>query len=518
MLDVIDLHIEIEDHIIPETLVYDFDLSIKQGEIVGIVGESGSGKTMSALAIAGLLSRQEMKKQGTIMFEGEDLLTIPRSKLRSLQGNDISMIFQEPMTSLNPVKTIGWQVEESLRIHHTKLTEKERYDKVIESLRAVELDEPEKLYDMYPHELSGGMRQRVMIAAAIISEPKLLIADEPTTALDVTIQSQIIDLLRKINSEFNTAILFISHDLSLVRSLCDRVLVMHKGRVVEANDVDEVFFNPKEDYTKNLIKAIPKLVKLSDGRGVKDTPILKVSNFSAGYKQKMGRLASKTSQKLIIKDISFEMYEGEILGLVGESGCGKSTLGKSILGMLDNTEGTIEHYSEHPQMIFQDPYSSLNPAYSIGWILEEPLRIRSNMPDAQRNEKVIQMLRLVGLDESYAKRKPSELSGGQRQRVCIALSLMLDPKLIIADEPVSALDVTVQSQILELLVKLNRDLGVAILFISHDLKVVYEICSRIMVMKDGRIIEQGRDVELYNNPKEEYTKELLKSAGIEFGS
>lgn len=261
MLEVVDLHIEIEDHIIPETVVNDFDLSMSEGEIVGIVGESGSGKSMSALAIAGLLSRKDMKKRGSILFDGVDLLTIKRSELRKIQGNDISMIFQEPMTSLNPVKKIGWQVEESLRIH-TQMTSQERYERAIEMLKAVELSDAERIYNQYPHELSGGMRQRVMIAAALVCSPKLLIADEPTTALDVTVQAQIIELLREVNRKYGTAILFISHDLSLVKSLCHKVLVMNHGEVVESGDAEQIFRNPHEDYTRNLINAIPKFVKL----------------------------------------------------------------------------------------------------------------------------------------------------------------------------------------------------------------------------------------------------------------
>jgi ABC-type glutathione transport system ATPase component len=513
MLDVIDLHIEIEDSLIPETVVYDFDLFVSPGEIVGIVGESGSGKSMSALAIAGLLSRKDMKKQGSIMFEGEELLSVARSRLRKIQGDDIAVVFQEPMTSLNPVRTIGFQVEEALRIH-SNLSDEELKSAAIAMMKDVELDDAENLYYKYPHELSGGMRQRVMIAAALICDPKLLIADEPTTALDVTIQAQIIELLKKINKEKGTAILFISHDLSVVRSLCSRVLVMNKGRVVESGKVDDVFNDPQEEYTKNLIRAIPKFEKIAPSTDNKDKkPILEVDNVSARYKRVTGYFTPVNKQKYVVKNVSFTMYEGEILGLVGESGSGKTTLGKTILGMLNDTEGRIVHYSQMPQMIFQDPYGSLNPSKTVGRILEEPLRIRGGYTDGERREKAKRMLSLVGLDETYLARKPKALSGGQRQRVCIALSLMLEPKLIIADEPVSALDVTVQEQVINLLIKLNRELGIAILFISHDLKVVYELCSRIIVMKDGCIVEQGTDEEIYNNPSNPYTKQLLSSAG-----
>lgn len=513
MLNVTDLHIEIEDNIIPETVVYDFDLTIAPGEIVGIVGESGSGKSMSALAIAGLLSRKDMKKQGSIMFEGEELLSVSRPRLRKIQGDDIAVVFQEPMTSLDPVKTIGYQVEEALRIH-SDLSDEEQKKAAISMMEDVELPDAASLYHKYPHELSGGMRQRVMIAAALICDPKLLIADEPTTALDVTIQAQIIELLKKINKEKGTAILFISHDLSVVKSLCSRVLVMNKGRIVECGPVDDVFDSPREEYTKNLIGAIPKFEKIAPPyttNGKK--PILDVVNVSARYRKVTGYFVPGSKQKLVVKNASFTMYEGEILGLVGESGSGKTTLGKTVLGMLDDTDGKIIHYSDMPQMIFQDPYGSLNPTRTVGWILEEPLRIKGGYTKEERAEKARQMLSLVGLDESYLKRKPKALSGGQRQRVCIALALMLGPRLIIADEPVSALDVTVQEQVINLLIELNQKLGIAILFISHDLKVVYELCSRIIVMKDGRIVEMGTDDQIYNNPNDPYTKQLLSSAG-----
>ena len=513
MLDVNDLHIEIEDSIIPETVVHDFDIIMHPGEIVGVVGESGSGKSMSALAIAGLLSRKDMKKKGRILFEGEELLTASRSRLREIQGDDIGIIFQEPMTSLNPVKKVGWQIEEALRIHRN-LSDDELKSAAIAMMKDVEIPDAERLYNHYPHELSGGLRQRVMIAAALICDPKLLIADEPTTALDVTIQAQIIELLKRINHERNTAILFISHDLSVVRSLCSRVLVMNKGRIVESGPVDEVFEHPGEEYTKNLIYAIPKFQKIATAIDNHDSkPILEVKNVSARYKKITGYFQPGKKQRDVVKSASFTMNEGEIVGLVGESGCGKTTLGKTILGMLDDTDGEIVHYSNMPQMIFQDPYGSLNPSRTIGWILEEPLRINGKYTPNERYERAKKMLGLVGLDESYLSRKPKALSGGQRQRVCIALALMLEPRLIIADEPVSALDVTVQEQVINLLIKLNRELGIAILFISHDLKVVYELCSRIIVMKDGRIVEQGTDDEIYNDPKDPSTKQLLSSAG-----
>ncbi|MCR5733907.1 MAG: ABC transporter ATP-binding protein [Lachnospiraceae bacterium] len=541
MLDVIDLNIEFHDHITPETVVYDFDLHMEEGEIVGLVGESGSGKTMSALSVAGLLSRKNMKKRGTIIFNGVDILNCPRSELRKLQGNDIAMVFQEPMTSLDPLKKIGWQVEESLRIHEDEAEKKagslnrlinsvkdrekikqqkeERRKKVIAALKDVELDNAEYIMEQYPHELSGGMRQRVMIAAALICEPKLLICDEPTTALDVTIQAQIIELLKKVNREHGTAILFISHDLCLVKSLCKRVLVMYKGNVVEAGSSSDVFYNPKNEYTRSLIEAIPELKKAEGAAesyqyvNSKDV-VLRVSGLNAYYPVKDSMFKKGNKRRQILKDISFEVKRGEILGLVGESGCGKSTLGKSLLSMVKDVEGSIEHFTKKPQMVFQDPYSSLNPSKTIGWILEEPLRIEGKLPDAERNRRVSDMLVKVGLSEEYRDRYPSELSGGQRQRVCIGLALMMEPELIIADEPVSALDVTIQAQIIDLLLKLNIEMGISMIFISHDLKVVYKLCDRIMVMKDGVIVEKGTDQEVYFDPQNDYTKKLLRAVDL----
>lgn len=514
LLTVKDLNIEFHDHLIPETVVYDFDLELEKGDIVGIVGESGSGKTMSALAIAGLLSRHDMKKTGQILFEGHDLLTCERSILRSFQGNDISMIFQEPMTSLNPVKKVGWQVEESLRIH-TELTPEQRYEKAIQMLAEVELSDPEWVYNAYPHELSGGMRQRVMIAAAMICEPKILIADEPTTALDVTIQAQIVELLKKINREKETAILFISHDLSLVRKLCTKVMVMQGGYVVETGDTEEIFANPKEEYTQKLMDAIPTCGLLPQ----REVPsggelVASCENLNAYYPEETKSLFKRPGRKQVLHQVSLNLYEGEIVGLVGESGSGKSTLAKTLLGMVKDFEGKKECIVRFPQMIFQDPYNSLNPAKKVGWILEEPLRNRTDLKKEERKEKVLAMLKKVGLTEEYAERYPKELSGGQRQRVCIAAVLMLEPKLLIADEPVSALDVTIQKQVLKLLESIHEEMGLTILFISHDLRVVQKICDKVVILKGGKVVESGEVYEIYHHPKETYTKELLAAAGI----
>ncbi|MCR4750132.1 MAG: ABC transporter ATP-binding protein [Lachnospiraceae bacterium] len=509
LLHVEDLNIEFHDHIVPETVVYDFDLDMKEGEIVGLVGESGSGKSMSALAIAGLLSRHDMKKKGVIRFEGKSILDCPREELRQLQGDEICIIFQEPLTSLNPVKKIGWQVEESLRIH-TNLPPEIRKQKALEALKEVELDDPQRVYDSYPHELSGGMRQRVMIAAAMVGNPKLLIADEPTTALDVTVQSQIVELLKKINKEKKTAILFISHDLSLVGQLCQRVLVMKNGYVVEEGTVEEIFDHPKESYTQKLISAIPKCEGAQDT--VKNNPVLaEVEDVCVSFTKRKGL---KKETKEVLKHVSLQINEGEILGLVGESGCGKSTLAKTIIGLLKPQSGRVNTKYPNTQMIFQDPYGSLNPTKTVGFIMEEPLKNLTEMSEQERRALAEEMITRVGLDPMYLSRYPSELSGGQRQRVCIATALMLKPKLIIADEPVSALDVTIQAEVLKLMSDLHNELGISFLFISHDLRVVYKMCDRILVMKSGEIVEEGNRSDIYEHPKHTYTKELLKSAGL----
>ena len=514
MLEVRDLNIEFNDHSIPETVVYDFDLVMEEGDIVGIVGESGSGKTMSALAICGLLSRHDMKKRGQILFQGKELLTCSRQEMRELQGDDIAIIFQEPMTSLNPVMKIGWQVEEALKLH-TQMTKEERYERAIWALREAELPFPEKVYEQYPHELSGGMRQRVMIAAAIVCRPKILVADEPTTALDVTIQAEIIDLLQKLNREYKTAILFISHDLSLVRKLCKRVVVMQNGYIVEQGITEQIFGNPQKEYTKHLIAAIPNCDQVKEEKDFsQEEVVLSAQDIRVSYYSSKGVLGMKQEQE-VLKGVDFTLHKGEVLGLVGESGCGKSTLAKVIVGLNQAYSGQLNCAAGGVQMVFQDPYSSLNPMKTIGWILEEPLKVKGGYTKEQRRQKSLKMLEKVGLEPEIAARYPRQLSGGQRQRVAIGLALMSEPKVLVADEPVSALDVTIQAQILALLQKLKEEMGLAILFISHDLRVVYELCDHVIIMEKGTIVESGTPQKIYTAYEHPYTGELLKAAGIE---
>ena len=552
------------------------NLDLVEGEILGVVGESGSGKSVTALTLMGLAADTARVTTGRILFDGVTLREAgsPCDKrlYRSYQGARMSMVFQEPMTSLNPTQRAGRQVEEMLRLH-TGLAAAERREKVLEAFRAVGLREPEKVYASYPHQLSGGMRQRVMIAMAVILEPELIVADEPTTALDVTIQNQIIELLRKINETQKNAMLFITHDLNLARRLCHRVAVMKDGRVVEQGPVEEIFRNPKEEYTRRLIEAVPSRMERrkdirevfqepvkGDFRNTKEeytkrkvavsgaeertsqesaqsaAPVLEVRNLSVYYQDgnvsflsgdrknwqgerlSLRERLSGTKKEWVVSGADFEIYPGESLGLVGESGCGKTSLSKAILGMNCHIQGEIRHHSIRPQMIFQDPYSSLNPMKTIGWLLQEPLRAAGALDKSRAMTKgdmvaaAYDMLRKVGLEESYFSRRPSQLSGGQRQRVSIGQALITSPGFLVADGPVSALDVTIQAQIMELLQRLQQEMHLAYLFISHDINVVYHMCDRIMVMKEGRIIEIGETEEIFEHPREDYTKLLLRES------
>jgi len=428
----------------------------------------------------------------------------------------MTMIFQEPMTSLNPTQRVGMQVEEVLKLHTTLLKEA-RKAKVLETFAAVGLKDAERVYRSYPHQLSGGMRQRAMIAMAIILKPKLLVADEPTTALDVTVQNQIIALLKEINETQKNAMLFITHDLNLARRLCNKIVVMKDGEIVECGTPEQIFHAPKEDYTRRLIEAVPSRMSKKVKRGSAEE-ILRVEHLDVFYPSGDNSLFSGKEKNHVVKDACFTLKKGEVLGLVGESGCGKTTLSKAILGINRDTKGSIRHQTIRPQMIFQDPYSSLNPAKTIGWLLEEPLRAAGKldkslaMSETEYKEAALEMLRKIGLGESYYDRKPSQLSGGQRQRVSIGQALITKPGFIVADEPVSALDVTIQAQIMELMQQFQEEMQLSYLFISHDINVIYRMCDRVMVMKDGKIIEIGETEEVFNRPKEEYTKTLLANS------
>jgi len=525
-------------------------LQIEPGEIMGLVGESGSGKSVTALTLMGLLASEGVMETGTIDFNGIRLLEAgvkPDQKLlRSFRGDQMSMIFQEPMTSLNPTMKVGPQIDEQLILHakgEFKSSE-ERKKRVLETLEGVGLRDVEKVYDSYPHQLSGGMRQRAMIAMAVILHPALIIADEPTTALDVTIQNQIVKLLKEIRDRENNSMIFITHDLNLARRICTKLAVMKDGKIVEIGPTEDIFTKPQTDYAKKLIAAVPgrrnalsakaqskaESDKLSGdgseagelsnagneaGENDKKSPILTVKDLNVFYKERSNNIFGKTEHKCVVKNANFEIYPGETLGLVGESGCGKTSLCKAILGINNDITGSVKVATVRPQMVFQDPYSSLNPSKTVGWLLEEPLRAEDLLEKsikttkASRREMAIDMLRRVGLDEYYYDRMPHQLSGGQRQRVSIGQALITRPSLILADEPVSALDVTIQDQVLDLLEGLQEEYGLAYLFISHDINVIYRVSDRIMVMKKGEILEIGDRDQLFNDPKHPYTKELL---------
>ncbi len=493
-------------------VVKTISFDVMEGEIIGIVGESGSGKSVTALSIARLLAAEGRVMGGEIWFGDQNLSQIPEKEMQNLRGREISYVFQEPMTSLNPVLTIKTQLEEVLLLHE-KLGKEERYERMLGMLREVELQEPERVLSCYPHQLSGGMRQRVMIAMAMICKPRLLIADEPTTALDVTVQAKILQLLKKLKEEFHTTIILISHDLSVIKSICNRVIVMYQGQIVEQGTIQEIFTEPKQDYTKQLLEAalLIHTVNAHEKRFKKlsGKPLLKVEDLEVAYIEKKGQ--RKTGKRKVVKGISFTLQKGEILGIVGESGCGKSTLAKAIVGLIKEESGRIVLDCERPLMVFQDPYSSLNPRKKIGWLLEEPLLLSKKYNKQERKDKVLEMLERVGLSKEYADRYPSSLSGGQRQRVAIAMAMILNQGFIILDEPVSALDVTVQEQILKLLLELREEYGLTYLFISHDMGVIQKICDRVGVMYEGKLIELRDTEELFADPKEEYTKQLLSA-------
>ncbi len=534
-------------------IVHDSTFTLEQNEILGIVGESGSGKSVTSLAVMGLLPKGILElTAGTIEFEGKNIAGLNTKQLRELRGNDIAMIFQEPMSSLNPSLKCGYQVEEILK-EHTSLSQKEIKATVLSLFEKVKLPNPEKIYNRYPHEISGGQKQRVMIAMAIACKPKILIADEPTTALDVTVQKEIILLLKELQQETKMSIIFISHDLSLVSEIADRVLVMYQGNIVEQGNTAEVFHNPKHTYTKALINSRPSLdVRLKRLPTIQDylentvdktevtpqqreqehellyskPPLLEVRNVEKEYVSSAG-LFGKDIKFKAVDNVSFKIYEGETLGLVGESGCGKSTLGNAILQLDKATAGhilykgkdltklspkEIRELRKEIQIIFQDPYSSLNPRITVGKAIMEPMKVHglySN--DKERKEKTIEILNRVGLGEEHFNRYPHEFSGGQRQRIGIARTIALQPKLIVCDESVSALDISVQAQVLNLLNELKENFGFTYIFISHDLAVVKYMSDQVLVMNKGKIEEMNEADALYKHPQKEYTKKLIEA-------
>ncbi|HNP67805.1 MAG TPA: ABC transporter ATP-binding protein [Aequorivita sp.] len=533
-------------------VLHNISFDVFENEIVGIVGESGSGKSVTSLSIMGLLPKKLANLSGNVIFEEKELLQITETEFRNIRGKDIAMIFQEPMSALNPSLKCGFQVAEILRLH-LKMNVSEAKKETISLFEKVKLPRPAEIYNSYPHQISGGQMQRVMIAMAIACKPKLLIADEPTTALDVTVQKEILSLLKSIQQETKMAMLFISHDLSLVSEIADRVVVMYKGDIIENATTEEIFKNPKAAYTKALLASRPslnvRLAKLPTIASIADKsfkprevkpverakrhkhiytkkPILEIVNLEKYYFSNVG-MFSKAEVVKAVDDISFTVFEGETLGLVGESGCGKSTLGRTILQLEKATSGSIKYRGKELtrlskgeirnlrkeiQIIFQDPYSSLNPRLMIGQALMEPMEVHGLGKSAkERKESVLSLLERVGLDESYFYRYPHELSGGQRQRVGIARTIVVEPKLVICDESVSALDISVQAQVLNLLNELKNDFGFTYIFISHDLAVVKYMSDQLLVMNKGKIEELGDADEIYENPQTDYSKKLIEA-------
>ena len=505
--------------------VKDVSFEIDRGETLALVGESGSGKTVSALSILQLLPYPAASHPaGAIYFKGENLLALPPDGLRHVRGNQISMIFQEPMTSLNPLHTIERQIAEVLRIH-MGITGDAARARVIDLLTKVGIPDATERLASYPHQLSGGQRQRVMVAMALANEPDLLIADEPTTALDVTIQAQILELLLQLKDEFNMAMLLITHDLGIVRKMADRVCVMHQGAIVERGTTKDIFEHPKDDYTKHLIASEPKGSPPPADPDAKT--ILRTDDLKVWFPIKRGFLRKTVGHIKAVDGIDVDVKEGQTLGVVGESGSGKTTLGQAILRLI-SSEGPIVYLGQRIdgydskqmrplrkelQIVFQDPYGSLSPRMSIGQIIEEGLLIQNpGISQKDRDERVARALTEVGLDAKVRDRYPHEFSGGQRQRIAIARALVLEPRFLILDEPTSALDVSVQAQIVDLLRDLQKRHRLAYLFISHDLKVVRALANSILVLRNGKVVEQGPSREVFANPQTDYTKALLAAA------
>jgi len=542
---------------------------VNKGEIVALVGESGSGKSVTSLAILQLLPSPPARYvSGEILFADNgnlpsDLLKKDTASLRDIRGNKIAMIFQEPMTSLNPVFTCGEQVMEALR-SHKKVSKTKARQKVIDWFTKVKLPNPETIFDRYPHQLSGGQKQRVMIAMAMCCEPSLLICDEPTTALDVSVQKTILQLIKELQQQMGMGVIFITHDLGVVAEIADRTIVMYKGEIAEQNTVQQIFTNPQHPYTKGLLACRPilhekgkRLPVVSDFLGMNNLepgradptvatgvdkkaepnlqsqipnqskPLLEVKNLSVWFPSKKTFFGKALSYTKAVDDTSFEIYKGETMGLVGESGCGKTTLGRALLRLIEPTEGKIiydgidlaakkkaelRYLRKDIQIIFQDPYSSLNPRLTIGSAIAEPLKVHHIIAgDKARKDKAIELLEKVDLKPEHFNRYPHEFSGGQRQRIVIARALALNPSFLVCDESVSALDVSVQAQVLNLLSDLKKELGFTIIFISHDLSVVRYISDRIMVMNKGKIEESGKADDIYFNPSSPYTQKLVAS-------
>ncbi len=506
-------------------------LSVKAGEVLAIVGESGSGKTVTAKTILGLLPETAVTS-GVVMLGANDIVSVGKDTLRKIRGTDVAMVFQEPSLALNPVFTVGWQIAEGLRAHG-RLSKKAAKAKAVDILRRVGIPEPEKRVDYYPHQFSGGQKQRVVIAMALVLDPELIVADEPTTALDVTVQAEILDLLRRCRDEFNTAIVLITHNMGVVADLADRVVVMYEGKIVESADATTLFENPKHEYTKKLLGSVPFI-----GQGTEDTTSRAMARSFADHEVAVAakRLVIEYPGRLgrpgfrAVDGVSFTIAQGEVLGLVGESGSGKTTIGRAIAGLTAVSGGSLSVLGTEVRglsergfrslradigFVFQDPASSFNPRLTIAECVAEPLIVHGRAGDAAAaRPRVDELLEAVQLPKAFGDRFPHELSGGQRQRASLARAIALQPKLLVADEPTSALDVSVQARVLELFAELQREFGFAALFISHDLAVVDLLADRIAVLYRGELVEEGTGAQVLVNPRHPYTRRLLASLPV----
>ena len=534
-------------------VVKDISFDVMPGETVAIVGESGSGKSVTSLSIMRLLARASSRIEGAVRLNGRDLLALPEAEMRKVRGKDVAMIFQEPMTSLNPIFTIGRQISEALTCHGN-ISKAEAKAETIRLLEKVRIPNASSRFDEYPHQFSGGMRQRVMIAMALASRPKLLIADEPTTALDVTIQGQILDLIKVLQEEEGMSVLFITHDMGVVAEISDRTIVMYRGEAVETGKTDDIFHRGQHPYTRALLSAVPRLGSMKDQpqplrfpvvdastgersepKALADTvdhgktPVLEVKNLVTRFDLRGGLLARPTGAIHAVENVSFDLAQGETLSLVGESGCGKSTTGRSIMRLINPKSGEVRldgydvmklntldlrRMRRSIQMIFQDPFASLNPRMTIGAAVAEPFIEHRLGTRSEAREKAADLLERVGLKADMMSRYPHEFSGGQRQRICIARALALDPKVIVADESVSALDVSIKAQVCNLLMDLQQSLKLSYLFISHDMAVVERVSHRVAVMYLGEIVEIGPRASVFENPQHAYTKKLMAAVPV----